>query len=474
MAPALWQLDELPFLLGDWAPDDAGCAAVTGFSIDTRTISPGDLFVALKDQRDGHDFVRQAFANGAVAALVERGYTAGPHDGFLLRVADPLRGLEAIARAARARLSASARVIAVTGSVGKTGTKDMLRAVLAAAGPTHGAEKSYNNHWGVPLTLARMPGDTHFGVFEIGMNHAGEITPLTACVRPHIAIVTTVGPVHLEFFDSVAGIARAKAEIFSGLEPGGTAIINRDNEHYHLLRDAAVGFGARIISFGMSSAGNAGTDADVFATDVELTAAGSTFVAHVEGAAHNITLRQPGAHVVSNTLSVLAAVAAAGVDSAVAIPVLANLTATAGRGARDVVRVPGGSVLLIDESYNANPTSMRAALAALATVDRASHPRRVVALGDMLELGPHSGALHQELAAAVEAAGVDLVFASGPNMRLMFDALPTALQGAWGPASEGISGHLVDALSPGDAIMIKGSLGSKMATCVAAVRDRRT
>jgi UDP-N-acetylmuramoyl-tripeptide--D-alanyl-D-alanine ligase len=238
MTSALWTFSELVSAAGGEA-DGAPGLAVTGFSIDTRTIAPGEVFVALKDQRDGHDFVTAAFAAGAAAAIVSDGYVRGDGDGALIRVADTLRALEAVGRAARARLSPEARVIAVTGSVGKTTTKDMLRAACAALGPTHASDKSYNNHWGVPLTLARMSAGTRYAVFEIGMNHAGEITPLTRLVRPHVALVTTVENAHIESFESEEGIADAKAEIFLGLEPGGTALINLDNRHGPRLVRAA-------------------------------------------------------------------------------------------------------------------------------------------------------------------------------------------------------------------------------------------
>ena len=247
MTEPLWQWDELVAAAegrGDGTPD----APITGFSIDTRTLAPGDVFVALKAERDGHDFVGDAFKAGAAAALVSKGYRRGKDDGALIRTEDSLAALEAIGRAARVRTNA--RIVAVTGSAGKTGTKEMLRLCLSDAGPTHASEKSYNNHWGVPLTLARMPKATEFGVFEIGMNHAGEITPLAKMVRPHVAVITTVEPVHLQYFSSVEAIAEAKAEILQGLVPGGTAVLPRDNAHFALLKERADGIGAKIVSFG--------------------------------------------------------------------------------------------------------------------------------------------------------------------------------------------------------------------------------
>ncbi len=307
MAAKLWEFDELVRVSGATA-DGAPAGAVTGFSIDTRTLAPGDVFVALKDQRDGHEFVTSAFKAGAVAALVKRDYVRAPRDGALIRTDDPLAALEAIGRAARARLAASARVIAVTGSAGKTGTKEMLRACLGACGRVHASEKSYNNHWGVPLTLARMPADTEYAVFEIGMNHAGEITPLTKMVRPHVAIVTTVEPVHLAYFPSVEAIAEAKAEIFTGLEPGGTAVINRDNSYCDILEKHARQAGAKIVTFGLHQG------ADVKPAMLELEADGTDVVVETGGREISYRVAIPGPHIAQNSLAVVAALLAAGAD----------------------------------------------------------------------------------------------------------------------------------------------------------------
>jgi UDP-N-acetylmuramoyl-tripeptide--D-alanyl-D-alanine ligase len=461
----LWTFDDLVRAAGASAERATG-APITGLSIDTRTLKSGDLFVALKDQRDGHAFVTKAFERGAVAALVSTGYEAHPNDGPLIRVADTLLGLEAIGRAARARLAPDARLIAVTGSAGKTGTKDMLRACLSRIGSAHAADKSFNNHWGVPLTLARMPADTRFGIFEIGMNHAGEITPLVRMVRPHIAIVTTVEPVHLAQFPSVEAIAEAKAEIFLGLEPGGTAIINRDNTHFELLKTRAEEAGARIVSFGQDAR------ADVRPKVLELSSEGTAIEVGIAGREIHFRVAVPGIHIARNALAVAAAIDAAGADVGQALPALATLPPPPGRGSRTEFPFEGGKILLIDESYNANPASMRAALAVLGTVPRSAFRRRIAVLGDMLELGDQERTHHVALKEAVDAAGTDLVFACGPNMAHLFAALSPKRQGAWKPASDELSERLLAELAPGDVIMVKGSNGSRMGPLADALRKK--
>jgi UDP-N-acetylmuramoyl-tripeptide--D-alanyl-D-alanine ligase len=465
----LWTFDDLARAAGGRAERVAG-APITGLSIDTRTLAPGDLFVALKDQRDGHAFVTKAFEAGAAAALVAEAYEEQPGDGPLIRVRDTLQALEAIGRAARARLAPAARVIAVTGSAGKTGTKDMLRAAFSRIGATHGADKSFNNHWGVPLTLARMPATTRFGIFEIGMNHAGEITPLARLVRPHIAIVTTVEPVHLAQFPGVEAIAEAKAEIFLGLEPGGTAIINRDNSHYEILRRAAEAVGARIVSFGQDAR------ADVRPRTLELSAGGTAIEIAIGGREVHYRVSVPGIHIALNALAVAAAVEAAVkpeiADVELALSALAGLAPPPGRGTRTELPLGGGRILLIDESYNANPASMRAALAVLATVPRTEFGRRIAVLGDMLELGAEAQRLHVGLKEAIDAAGTDLVFACGPDMKLLFAALDPARQGTWTPRSEDLEEPLLASLAPGDVVMIKGSNGSRMGPVADVLRKK--
>lgn len=465
MSEHLWTWDDLIAATGGHAEGPAP-AGIDGVSIDTRTIGAGDLFVALRDQRDGHDFVEAGFKAGAAAALVEAGYVRKPSDGALIRVADPLKALEGMARAARKRTNA--RIVAVTGSVGKTGSKEMLRLALSELGATHASEKSYNNHWGVPLTLARMPASSAFGVFEIGMNHAGEITPLVEMVRPHVAVITTVEPVHVgNFPNGIDGVAQAKAEILTGLVPGGTAVLPHDNAFYPLLREAATKVGARIVSFGFEAG------ADVRCIQMDLTSRGSSVIAGIDTQRFPYKIGAPGEHYVRNSLAVLGTLLALRADAMRALPTLVRVTAPAGRGARALLKAAdGSSLLLVDESYNANPASVRAALAALHMVPRGDHPRRIVVLGDMLEIGETSAESHRALKEAVDAAGADLVFACGPMMRLLFDDLDASKQGSWAETSDELIAPLLESLRGGDAVMIKGSLGTRMGPIVDAVRAR--
>jgi UDP-N-acetylmuramoyl-tripeptide--D-alanyl-D-alanine ligase len=408
-------------------------AAVFGVSIDSRSLAQGDAFVANEQK--------------------------------LVRVGDTLEALNDLGRAARAR-AVGTETIAVTGSAGKTGTKEALRLALGASGPVHASAKSFNNHWGVPLSLANMARTTRFGVFEIGMNHAGEIDALTRLARPHIAVVTTVAPVHLGFFPSVEAIADAKAEIFRGLEPRGAAIINRDSPYYERLKDHALGHGATIIGFGEA----AGAEARL--SNVALDPDGSNVTADILGETVAYRLGASGRHVVQNSLAVLAAAKVAGADLALAARALAGLRAQAGRGARIVIEAEDGPMAIIDESYNANPASMRAALATLGLTKRSDYRRRVAVLGDMLELGPEGPRLHRELAEFIDGAGVDVVFACGELMGSLFEALPTSRRGAYAKTAEELLPRLLDAVGPGDAIMVKGSLGSRMAPLVEALKRR--
>lgn len=479
MAELLWTIDALVAAAGGLAEGDAAAGAgVSGISIDTRTLTAGDLFVALKDQRDGHDFVSSAFDKGAAAALVAHGYKRKDGDGVLIRVDDVLRALEQIGVAARARLEREARIIAVTGSAGKTTAKEMLRLALSPFGTCHASDKSFNNHWGVPLTLARMPADAPFGVFEIGMNHAGEITPLTQMVRPDVAIVTTVEAAHLAAFASVEDIARAKAEIMAGLEPGGVAVLNRDNPYYPILRGAAVARpGVNVVSFGAAPVPQGDGAGSVTLVDAVPEGAGTRITArfgHVgDAGAREIVfdIGASGRHMVMNALAVLAAAAAAGVDADGAAKGLSAFTPPTGRGSRQEVRVAGGTILLIDESYNANPASMAAALAAMAAVPRRAFQRRVAVIGDMLELGEQARTLHEGLAGAIEAAGIDRVYAAGPMMQHLFERLPVHCRGAWAKSSADLEDALRGDLAAGDVVMIKGSNGSRMAPLVELVRS---
>ena len=461
MTRPLWRFDAAVAAAGGEA-SQTDVPDLTGVSIDSRTIAPGALFVAIRgDRLDGHNYVQAAFESGAGAAIVAKDWDGSDAGGPLIRVDDTLAALNGLGRAARDR--SGAKVIAVTGSVGKTGSKEALRLSLAPSGSVHASEKSFNNQWGVPLSLSLMPEDTRYCVSEIGMNHAGEIVPLTKMVRPHVAIVTTVAPVHLEFFASVEDIAEAKAEIFQGLEPGGTAILNRDNAYFELLARRARECGAgSIIGFGRH------IEADARLVEETLGIDGSEVTAEICGEALTYRLGAPGAHIVSNSLAVLAAIRTAGANLRDGAAALANLTAPKGRGERIVA----GRTLLIDESYNANPASMRAALDGLGKTPRTDHPRRIAVLGDMLELGEEGANLHRDLAQAVDAADVDVVFACGPQMAALFEALPEGRRGAWRETSEELEKVLLSGVSEGDVVMVKGSLGSRMGPLVEALRTR--
>src|SRR6516165_9907482 len=430
---------------------------VSGISIDTRTVAAGEAFFAIKgDNRDGHDFVEGAHKAGAGLAVVAADkrvcFAAGAP---LLVVPDVLEALRALARAARRRSEAA--IIAVTGSVGKTGTKEALRLALGAQGETHASAASYNNHWGVPLSLARCPASARFAIFELGMNHAGEIEPLSRLVRPQVAIITAVEPVHLEFFDSLEAIADAKAEIFSGLEAVGIAVINRDSGQFDRLEKNARSAGVeRIVSFGEHAA------ADVRLVACRLYSEGSDVEARIFGHELGYRLGAPGRHVVLNSLAARA---------------LAGLRPAPGRGARVKLDLPGGKILLLDESYNANPASMRAALALLgqaapAEMQGSSRSRRMAVLGDMLELGPSARELHRGLADAVVANGVDLVFCCGPLMRGLWEALPASCRGRYAQSSAELQTHVLAAVRPGDIVMVKGSLGSRMGLIVKTLEDQ--
>jgi UDP-N-acetylmuramoyl-tripeptide--D-alanyl-D-alanine ligase len=459
----LWTADEVRAATGGAVTGDAAWQA-TGVAIDSRTIDPGDLFVAIAGpNHDGHRFVAEAIAAGAVAAIVADAFEAPPADLPLVRVADPLEALRKLGQAARERMQGT--VIAVTGSVGKTGTKEALRSALDRFRPTHASVGSFNNHWGVPLSLARLPRDAGFAVFEIGMNHAGEIGPLSRLVRPHAAIITTVEPVHLEFFDSVTDIADAKAEIFEGLEPNGIAILNRDNAYYDRLADAACNAGAsRIIGFGESQA------AEARLIKAALNETCTCISADICGQAMTYKIGAPGRHWVMNSLAVLAAVRAVDADLGLAGLALADLSPPEGRGQRTTVTTRDGAFLVIDESYNANPASMRAAIELLGAQLVARTGRRIAVLGDMLEMGDESPAFHKALAAIVDAADVDLVFCCGPHMKSLADALSPTVLGAWTEDSASLVRAVVAEARPDDVFMIKGSLGSRMAPIVQALK----
>nr|WP_245559687.1 UDP-N-acetylmuramoylalanyl-D-glutamyl-2,6-diaminopimelate--D-alanyl-D-alanine ligase [Amorphus coralli] len=437
---------------------------VTGISIDTRTLNPGDAYFAiLGDRFDGHAFVDGAFEAGAATSVVSDGRAPGEGQ-TLVAVGDVLEALGDLGRAARARSQAG--IVAVTGSVGKTGTKEALRKALSASGPTHASSASHNNHWGVPLTLSRLPADSAYGVFEIGMNHAGEIVPLTGMVRPHVAVVTTVGPVHIEFFGSVEAIAHAKAEIFQGLEPGGVAVVNADDAVTSVLREDATKCGVeRIVSFGTAS------DADVRLLEMDAGPERSTVVADVFGRRVRYVVGAPGRHSAMNSLAVLAAVDLLGADVQAGAAALAELEAGTGRGKQTVLAANGGTIRLIDDAFNANPSSMRAAFDTLALTPTGAGGRRIAVLGDMFELGENAPAFHRDLAGPIEAAGIDRVFCSGPLMRVLFDALPTALRGAYAGTAADLAPFVADAVSAGDVVLVKGSKASRMTEVVSALLE---
>jgi UDP-N-acetylmuramoyl-tripeptide--D-alanyl-D-alanine ligase len=441
--------------------------SVGGISIDSRTLSPGDAFFAIAgDNRDGHAFVDAALKAGAGLAVVSNAKRDTlPADAPLLVVDDVLDGLRDLARASRARLTG--KVIAVTGSVGKTSTKEALRLVFSREGETHASAASYNNHWGVPLSLARCAADARFAVFELGMNHAGEIGPLSRLVQPDIAIVTTIAPVHLQYFASVDAIADAKAEIFEGLVEGGVAILNRDNEQFNRLCDRALDARvSRVVSFGEQAGADAQLIKCVLAPEV------STVQARILDSDVTYKLGAPGKHLVLNSLAVLAAAKLAGADLAMAALALSELRPASGRGTRITLDLPGGEALLIDESYNANPVSMAAAIALLGQAQLGPLGRRIAVLGDMLELGAQSGDLHAGLAQPIVDHAVDLVFCAGPAMRNLWEALPSNRRGGYANDSSALEPQVLDAVSGGDAIMIKGSFGSKMTPIVKALQRK--
>jgi len=453
----LWTSDEAVAATGGHATQGF---EITGISIDTRTIQPGDLFVALADVRDGHDFVAQALAKGAAAALVSRLPKGVTENAPLLIVEDVLPALERLGVAARARVAG--KVIGVTGSVGKTSTKEMLRAILSQQGKTHAAEASYNNHWGVPLTLARMPRDTEFAVLEIGMNHPGEIAPLARMARPDVAMITTVAPAHLAAFENIEGIAREKAAIFEGLEPNGVAVINGDLAVTDIL---AAAWSGDMIRFGEDEA----CAARLIFVDLE---DGATLAhAEIDTQSLDFRLSTAGRHFAANAVGCLAVVYALGADVAQAARDLTLWAPPAGRGARETVGLPmGAPIELIDDAFNANPTSMGAALEVLAKATPNTGGRRVAILGDMLELGPQETAIHKGLAALPWFAALDVVHCVGPLMRGLYEALPEARRGAWFETATEAREALNTLVGPGDVVLIKGSKGAKVSLLVDALR----
>ncbi len=433
--------------------------AATGLSIDSRTTKPGDLFIALQGPHlDGNDFVTDAFARGAVAALVSRPVEA---PGPLLIVPDTLQALRDLAVAARAR--SSARVIALTGSVGKTSTKEALRHVLSAQGETHASAASFNNHWGAPLSLALLPQTARYAIFELGMNHPGEIEPLSRMVRPHVALITNIHPVHLGPMKTLEAIAIAKAEIFAGLEPDGCAIINDETNHSELLHlhapDCSLTFSSDL------------EQTDAYMEDVHPDSEGTTVRARICSNEYTYRVPVPGIHHAENSLGVLLTVSAIGGNVRAAAASYATLDPVGGRGDRMVIDLPAGAVTLIDETHNSSPVAARAAL----TVLGMSHPtgggRRIAVLGDMLELGPESERFHVELAENIVSAGIDLAYLSGSNMAHLYEALPQHLRGGHAPDSTGLLPIVAGALRAGDIVLVKGSRGSQMKIIIEGLRQ---
>ena len=465
---ALWTSTEAAAATGGTATQ---AWQARGVSIDTRTLQAGDLFVALTDIRDGHDFVAQALEKGAAAALVTHRPEGVAADAPLLIVADVLAALEAMGRAARARTDA--KVVAITGSVGKTSTKEMLRAVLERQGKCHAAEASYNNHWGVPLTLARMPRDTAYAVIEIGMSNPGEITPLSQMARPHVAMVTTVAAAHLASFESLAGIAVEKACIMDGLAAGGIAVLNGDIETSHILQDHAKALGVKQVLFGE-------TGPDWMVKDVRITGDVTVISASGEGEDYLFKLSVPGRHFAMNAVGVLGVVAALGGDPLAASLDIASWVPPAGRGAREIIVTDmandGESLELLDDAFNANPTSLAASLEVLAAsapsdnVGRIVKGRRVAILGDMLELGTAEARMHRDMARNGHLQTLDLIHCAGPLMRHLWEALPEHQRGRWAQTAAELVPQAARMVDAGDVVLVKGSKGSKVSLIVDAIR----
>ncbi len=423
--------------------------------IDSRRVKPGDLFVAIKGNNfDGHDFVSDALKKGAVAAMVSRSLT-GIAPATLLVVGDTLEGLAALAKDARAR--STAKFVGITGSAGKTSTKEMMKLALAAHGKPYATSGNFNNHIGMPLSLANLPEDTQYAVFEMGMNHAGEIAHLTKTVRPHVAIITNVEAVHMEFFTSVEAIADAKAEIFAGVEKNGAAVLNADNAQIERLAKAAQARGLNVLRCGKDA-------------ECRILSASGTITAEIASKKISYSLPVLGAHMAANSLLVLAAVHALGLDVQKSASALSAFEEPEGRGRIVNIRIGDKPVLLIDDSYNASPASMRAAFAKTQDVwAREGKGRKVAALGDMLELGDNAKKMHEELAASL--GGFDKIFTAGALMQHLHKVLPPAQQGGHVPTAKELLPILTQAAQAGDILLVKGSHGSKMYEIAQALRN---
>ena len=462
--PPLWQHDGAVAATSGCGGRSTAPWTAQGISIDSRTLEENDLFIAISGLNfDGHDFVDKAFAAGAAAAMVSRFPDEADKSQPLLLVEDTQKGLGDLAVAARERTPA--RITAITGSVGKTSTKEALRLVLEPQGLTAASMGNLNNQWGVPLSLARMPRGSAFGVFELGMNHPGEIFPLSKMVHPHLAVITSIDPVHLEFFASIAHIADSKAEIFQGMDQG-VAILPRENSFFPVLAETARERGVtRIIGFG------AHPEAEARLMTCDLQPLTSHITAEICGAAIPYSLNMPGRHWAINSLVVLAAVEALGGDLKAAAETLSTIEAIEGRGRHSRLSLPGGECELFDESYNASPASVRAAISVLSHSRPKGGGRRIVVLGDMLELGERSALLHAGLARDLEKAKIDLVFTAGKEMRHLRDALQTEMRGGHAASAAALAPMVKAALKPGDVITVKGSYGSRMRDVLAVLKD---
>ena len=438
-----------------------------GVSIDSRSLEPGDLFVALADRRDGHDFVAAALAAGAAAAMVSRVPENAPDRAPLLVVADVLDGLRRLGAAGRDR--SRGKVIAVTGSVGKTSTKEMLRLVLSRQGRTHAAAHSFNNHWGVPLTLARMPQDTEFAVIEIGMSQPGEIAPLSRLARPHVGMITEIAPAHLAAFDAIDKIAEEKASVFSGLQAEGVAVLNANSPGIEILEKRARDAGARILRFGS----RAGVSHRL--VEAKIIETGTAMRIERRGLPQCVMLAAQGRHFARNALGVLAAVEAAGADPIVAALDLRGWVPPAGRGTRESIVLDWEKppLSLIDDAFNANPVSMEAALEVLAARNLAEQQprgRRIAVLGDMLELGDDAAAMHAAIADLPSVKNVELMHCAGPLMRRLYDSLPADRRGEWRETAADLAASVRQLAAPGDVVLVKGSKGSRVSLVAEAFR----
>ncbi|SEI12799.1 UDP-N-acetylmuramoyl-tripeptide--D-alanyl-D-alanine ligase [Rhizobium tibeticum] len=441
---------------------------ITGISIDSRSIASGEAFFAIKGDRvDGHDYASMAMANGAALLVVSEARL--PAMGRLtvpvIVVEDVLAALGKLGQASRAR--SRAQIIAVTGSVGKTTTKEMLRRVLSPSGKVHASVASFNNHWGVPLTLARMPLDTYFGVFEVGMNHPDEIRPLVKMIQPHVAVITTIAPAHLGNFKSIREIATAKAEVFEGVVPGGQVVLNRDNDQFNFLERTAETHGIQHVhSFGQHA------KAEFRLAEFNGSDQSSTLWITIDGETKEVAIGAPGRHIAENALAALGVVKLVGADMQQAIAALATLQPEKGRGRRHRLAIERSSFTVVDESYNANPASMRAAIAVLASSVPTGTGRRVAVLGDMLEMGDYAERVHSDLAGPLLAAGIEHVWLAGPEMVALKESLPESVQVVHYEKTEELAEYILNAVAAGDVLMVKSSLGIGFGKIVAALLDK--